>query len=35
MFMCMFDEEDDVSAWSNNQFILLVISKWIEDQVWM
>ena len=23
------------SAWSNNQFILLVMYKWIEDKVWM
>ena len=35
MFMYIFHEEDDASAWSNNQFILLVMYKWIEDQVWM
>ena len=35
MFMYIFYEEDDTSAWSNNQFILLVMCKWIEDQVWM
>ena len=34
MFMYIF-YEDDASAWPNNQFILLVMGKWIEDQVWM
>ena len=35
MFMYIFYEEDDASTWSSNQFILYVIYKWIEDQVWM
>ena len=34
MFMYIF-YEDDILAWSNNQFILLVMCKWIEDHVWM
>ena len=35
MFMYKFSEEDDASARPNNQFILLIMYKWIEDQVWM
>ena len=35
MFMYTFYEEDDTSAWSNNQLILLIMYKRIEDQFWM
>ena len=35
MLMYIFYEEDDASAWSKNQLILLIMHKWIEDQVWI
>ena len=35
MFMYIFYEKDDASNWSKNQFILSIMYKWIEEQVWV
>ena len=35
MFTYTFYEEDDTSAWPNNQLNLLTTYKRIEDQFWM
>ena len=34
MFMYIL-YEGNASTWSHNQFILLVMYKWTEDEVWM